>query len=321
MPETLSVLCVADVRDITRKRFDDSPPQDAGFSAAFVSGYALSAVTLGAPDVGLLTQPEVAAATRNITQAVQGGMNVGAEGMPIIADADTGGGNALNVRRTVLDLIAAGASGCIIEDQMWPKRCGHSKRSHPIISQDEMLSKVRAARDAAEEAGADFFVIARTDARATSSKTGLDLAIERANAYMSAGADASYIEAPRSVEELERIGKETVGPRVANMISGTFTPDLSLQELQDMGYQIVLRPLTGLLAAQKALTNAYGALMSDGSMAQREHVLSTPDELRETLRLTNVYDIEDRYYTEDRLPKTMELNTRVGKSYPYPKAS
>ena len=267
----------------------------------------------------------LAAATRaavaSVSNQVSEGNPVGAAesslGMPIIADADTGGGNALNVRRTVLDLIAAGASGCIIEDQQWPKRCGHSARTSPPIAVDQMLSKVHAARDAIDECGADFFLIARTDARATSAKTGLDMAIERANAYVAAGADGSYIEAPRTTEELKRIGQETVGPRVANMIEGSFTPDHSLEELHDMGFQIVLRPLSGVLAATRALRSTYGALQEGGSLAGHEDdLLAGYDELREVLRLKSYFDVEDRYYDEERLPKTLNLNTRVGKSYP-----
>ena len=237
-------------------------------------------------------------------------------GMPIIADADTGGGNALNVRRTVLDLIAAGASGCIIEDQQWPKRCGHSARTRRP-SRSTRCSR-RCTPRARHRRVRRRLLPHRAHGRApTSAKTGLDMAIERANAYVAAGADGSYIEAPRTTEELKRIGQETVGPRVANMIEGSFTPDHSLEELHDMGFQIVLRPLSGVLAATRALRSTYGALQEGGSLAGHEDdLLAGYDELREVLRLKSYFDVEDRYYDEERLPKTRNLNTRVGKSYP-----
>ncbi|XAR62421.1 Carboxyvinyl-carboxyphosphonate phosphorylmutase [Bertholletia excelsa] len=187
--------------------------QKTGFSAGFISGYALSASLLGKPDFGFLTPPEMAETARSVCAA--------APLLSIIADADTGGGNALNVQRTVKDLIAAGAAGCFIEDQAWPKKCGHM-RGKQVIPADEHAAKIASARDAI--GNSDFFLVARTDARATSAKYGIAEAISRANLYMEAGADACFVEAPRNDEELKEIGRRTKGLRVCNMLEGGVTP-------------------------------------------------------------------------------------------------
>ncbi|KAK1275931.1 hypothetical protein QJS04_geneDACA010104 [Acorus gramineus] len=199
--------------------------QRSGFPAAFISGYALSASLLGKPDFGLLTPPEMAETARFVCAA--------APLIPIIADADTGGGNALNVQRTVQDLIAAGAAGCFLEDQAWPKKCGHM-RGKQVIPAEEHAAKIASARDAI--GNADFFLVARTDARATSAKTGLSDAISRANLYMEAGADACFVEAPRDGNELKEIGTQTRGYRVCNMIEGGVTPLHTPEELKAMGF-------------------------------------------------------------------------------------
>lgn len=222
----------------------------AGFELAFVSGYAVAATDIGKPDIGLLTQTETVARARNICRAVD---------IPIIVDADTGYGNPLNVERTVELLIEAGAAGCFLEDQVWPKRCGHM-RGKQIVSRDEYLEKVRAAVEARRDR--DFFIVARTDALAVS---GLDEAVARVESARWAGANATFIEAPRSVEELELIGRRAPKPTVCNMVERGRTPILTRQELGSLGFQLILYPLTGLYAAARALERVYEHLHKNGS--------------------------------------------------------
>src|SRR5918994_1833563 len=181
----------------------------AGFPMAFISGYSVSATAIGEPDLGLLTQTELVAQARRVCRSVD---------IPIIVDADTGYGNPLNVIRTVRELIDAGAAGCFLEDQQWPKKCGHM-RGKRVIERDEYLDKIRAAVDT--RAGADFFIVARTDALAV---LGIDEAIARVTEARAAGADASFVEAPNSLDELAEIGRRAPPPVVANMIEKGKTP-------------------------------------------------------------------------------------------------
>ena len=182
-----------------------------GFRLVFVSGYAVSATLIGEPDFGLLTQSEVIDRARRICRSVQ---------IPVIVDADTGYGNPLNVMRTVTELIAAGAAGCYLEDQVWPKKCGHM-RGKRVIDREEYIHKIAAAHEARD--GRDFFIVARTDALAS---LGMDEAVARMTEARKAGADGSFIEAPGSQEGLAEIGKRAPAPNVANMIEGGKTPVL-----------------------------------------------------------------------------------------------
>ena len=223
----------------------------AGFDAVFVSGYCLSATQLGEPDFGLLTQTDVLDATRRITSAVD---------VPIIVDIDTGYGNAFNVERTVTALVQAGAAGCFLEDQVWPKRCGHMDRKR-VVPLDEYLPKLRAAL--AARADAPFHVTARTDALAAE---GIDAAIERAQAFAAAGADAVFVEAPESAEQMARIRAAVPAsvPLVANMVEGGRTPLRTTADLAAAGYAIVVVPVAGLLASAHALADVYAVLRRDG---------------------------------------------------------
>ncbi len=257
----------------------------AGFSAGFISGYAVSASLLAQPDVGLLTPTEMVEVARRICAA--------AAPVPMIADADTGGGNPLNVQRTVRDLIAAGAAGCFIEDQVWPKRCGHM-RGKRVIETGEQVQKIRAARDAAEDA--DFFIVARTDARAV---LGLDEAIERANAYVGAGADGSFVEAPHSDAELAAIGERTPGLRVANMIEGGATPLHSPEELGELGFHIAIHPLSPIYATARALLDVYAELRSSGSTRDRLDRLATFEQFNDLVELETIYHTARRYGADD----------------------
>uniref|UniRef100_A0A1D1YHG9 Carboxyvinyl-carboxyphosphonate phosphorylmutase, chloroplastic n=1 Tax=Anthurium amnicola TaxID=1678845 RepID=A0A1D1YHG9_9ARAE len=258
--------------------------QRSGFSAGFISGYALSASHLGKPDFGLLTPPEMAERSRFVCAA--------APRIPIIADADTGGGNALNVQRTIQDLILSGAAGCFLEDQAWPKKCGHM-RGKQVIPAEEHAAKIAAARDAIGDA--DFFLVARTDARATSAKTGLSEAIARANLYMEAGADACFVEAPRNDDELKEIGRRTEGYRVCNMIEGGVTPLHTLQELKAMGFHLIVHPLTTLYASARAMYGVLRTLKESGTTRNQLHKLATFEEFNNLIDLESWFELEARY--------------------------
>lgn len=252
----------------------------AGFPMAFVSGYSVAATSIGEPDMGLLTQTEMAERARNICRSVD---------IPIIVDADTGYGNPLNVYRTVEQLIAAGAAGCFLEDQLWPKKCGHM-RGKQIVPRDDYIHKIRAARDAS--AGSDFFIVARTDAVAVE---GLDEAVARVETAREAGADASFIEAPESLEQLAEIGRRSPAPNVANMIEGGKTPVLAKEELADLGFHLILYPLTGLFAAARAIEQMYRKLRDDNTTKGEEHQLMTFAEFNDLIGVDQKYAQAQNY--------------------------
>jgi 2-methylisocitrate lyase-like PEP mutase family enzyme len=205
---------------------------------------------LGLPDLGFLTMSEMVAHARNIVQATS---------LPVIADADTGYGNALNVMRTVREYEGAGVAGLHIEDQVAPKRCGHFSGKE-VISREEMIGKIKAALDSRRDQ--NLVVIARTDARAV---LGLQEAIERGVAYAEAGADMIFVDAPESAEELSLIARSIPAPLMANLSEGGKTPLLSAQELQDMGYKLVIYPRSAAGAAAKAIQELMAVLKRDGT--------------------------------------------------------
>lgn len=227
----------------------------AGFPLAFVSGYSVAATAIGEPDLGLLTQTEMIDRARRICMSTS---------VPVLIDADTGYGNALNVHRTVRELIAAGAAGCFLEDQVWPKRCGHM-RGKRLVAREFYFQNIRAAVDARE--GHDFFIVARTDALAG---LGMDEAIARVEGARAAGADASFVEAPASLADLEEIGRRSPAPNVANMIQGGRTPLLTREELGRLGFHLILHPLAGLFAAAGAMESAFARLRATGSCEPTE---------------------------------------------------
>jgi methylisocitrate lyase len=250
-----------------------------GFRAAFLSGYCLSATRLGEPDFGLITQSDVLDTARRVCAAVD---------VPVIVDIDTGYGNAFNVERTVAELIRAGAGGCFLEDQVWPKRCGHMEGKR-VVPLDEYLPKLHAALQA--RAGAPFHVTARTDARAA---VNLDEAIRRARAFADAGADAVFVEAPQSVEEMARVRDALPAnvTLVANMVEEGKTPTRTLGELGDAGYRLVVFPVAALLAAAAAMRDVYAALARDGSTeAQRNRMLGFAE-------MNALLGLEERYRRE-----------------------
>lgn len=251
-----------------------------GFPMVFVSGYSVAATTIGEPDMGLLTQTEMIDRARRICMSVK---------IPIIVDADTGYGNPLNVHRTVHELIAAGAAGCFLEDQVWPKKCGHM-RGKRVIGRDDYVQKIRAAVDA--RSGRDFFIVARTDAVAAA---GLDEAIRRVEAAREAGADASFVEAPTSLKDLEAIGLRSPAPNVANMIEGGKTPVLPKQQLIDLGFQLILYPLTALFASARVIDKLYRTLKSEGTTLGSEESLMTFAEFNELISVDEKYALAERF--------------------------
>ena len=224
--------------------------EQAGFKAVYMTGSGAAMDLLGLPDLGFLTMSEMVAHARNIVQATS---------LPVIADADTGYGNALNVMRTVREYEGAGVAGLHIEDQVAPKRCGHFSGKE-VISREEMIGKIKAALDSRRDQ--NLVVIARTDARAV---LGLQEAIERGVAYAEAGADMIFVDAPESAEELSLIARSIPAPLMANLSEGGKTPLLSAKELQDMGYKLVIYPRSAAGAAAKAIQELMAVLKRDGT--------------------------------------------------------
>jgi 2-methylisocitrate lyase-like PEP mutase family enzyme len=251
-----------------------------GFDIVFISGYSVSAARLGEPDFGFLTESEMADAARAVTRV---------SNAPVIVDADTGYGNAVNVMRTVRDFQDAGAAGVFLEDQVWPKKCGHFQGKQ-VIPTAEHAAKIKAAADARGER--DLFIVARTDAR---QPLGVDEAISRCLAYKEAGADALFVEAPQSIAELEQIARDLPPPLVANMIERGVTPHLSREELKDLGYQLIVCPLAALYAATKAAIKVLTELRDKETTAALYDELTTFDEFGELVELEKRYADEGRY--------------------------
>ena len=252
----------------------------AGFEVIFITGYSLSATLLGEPDFGLLTQTEVVGAAQRICSVVD---------TPVIVDADTGYGNAINVMRTVQDLIRAGASGMFLEDQVWPKRCGHMKGKQ-VIPLDEQVKKIGAAVEA--KGDNDFFIVARTDSRQA---LGLSEAIKRGLAFKAAGADAVFIEAPESKEEMREISKQVSGPLVANMLERGVTPLMGPRELKELGFDLIVWPLAPLYSVAKSLTDVYTTLRRDGSTLGILDRLMAFDDFNGIVGLNEKYALDAKY--------------------------
>ncbi|MBV9041222.1 MAG: isocitrate lyase/phosphoenolpyruvate mutase family protein [Acidimicrobiia bacterium] len=256
----------------------------AGFEVSFVSGYASAATLLGLPDFGYLTQTEIAEIARRVCTA--------APQMAVVVDGDTGHGNPLNTIRTVDLFERAGAAGVFLEDQVWPKKCGHMAGKR-VVPRDEWLAKLKAAVDHRDK----LFVVARTDARAA---VGIDEACERARAARDLGVDAIFVEAPESIAELEQVAAavpDTV--RVANMIEAGKTPLLTPKELHDLGYDLIVSPLTGLLAATRAMATAYQTLRERGSLRDDLDLVLTFDEFNRVVELDRHYGLEAQYIEQE----------------------
>jgi 2,3-dimethylmalate lyase len=253
----------------------------AGFDVIFITGYSVSATLLGEPDFGLLSQTDLLAAAQRICSVTD---------LPVIVDADTGYGNAVNTIRTTRELMRGGAAGMFLEDQIWPKRCGHMKGKQ-VVPLEEYLKKLRAAVEARGSQD-DFFIVARTDARQA---VGLEEAIRRGQAFKEAGADAVFIEAPLTKDEMREIGRKVPGPLVANMIERGATPLMGPEELRDLGFALIVWPLGPLYASARALQQVYGALKRDGTTHEVMERLIPFDEFNEIIGLEEKYALDAKY--------------------------
>ena len=251
-----------------------------GFDALYMTGYGIAASHMGLPDAGLVSYSEMAARAARICEAVR---------TPLIADADTGFGGLLNVRHTVRGYEAAGVAAIQIEDQEFPKKCGHAP-GRWVVPLGDMLRKVEVAVDTRESD--DFLVIARTDSR---SSLGLDEAIRRGRAFSAAGADVVFIEAPESEEEFERIGREVDAPLLANMVEGGFSPVLPAEILARLGFAIAIYPGTGFLATAKTLTDVYGHLRRNGSSIGLGAGSFSIGEMHELMGFEEIWEFERRW--------------------------
>ncbi len=256
----------------------------AGFDALYMTGAGTAVSRLGMPDVGLLTVSEMVDNAGRIADAA---------GLPLIADADTGYGGPINVRRTVRMYEKAGVAGIHIEDQTWPKRCGHLS-GKTLIPADEMVAKVRAACDARLDP--DFVIIARTDAIAVE---GLEAAIDRAEAYVEAGADVVFVEAPRTSEELSSVPRRLKVPTLFNMSSSGKTPFLSAEEIAALGYKIAIYPNFAILSAIPAVRHYLSELKTRGTVAHLVDEMATFRDMFEIADMESVKELERRYAVDD----------------------
>ena len=254
--------------------------EKVGFDAMFQTGYGTSATLFGMPDYGFIGATETVDNARRISNAIS---------VPLIVDSDTGYGNALSVWKLVKELESAGAAGIFLEDQKWPKRCGHMQGKE-VIPQEEYTEKLGAAIDARENK--DFIIVARTDSRAIE---GLETAIERGLQNKKTGADAVFIEAPRSLEEMKQIGKEIKAPLVANMIEGGATPMNSAQTLNKIGFNIILYPLSVLFANTFATMNILQELKNTGTTAKYKHKVVNFDQFNNLVELDKFKKMETKY--------------------------
>lgn len=254
----------------------------AGFDVLFISGYSVAGSLLALPDFGYLAQTEVAETARQVCSATH---------LPVIVDADTGYGNPLSAMRTARLFSAAGGAGMFLEDQQWPKKCGHFAGKQ-VVPANEWLAKLRAVVDLRQE-GVDLFLVARTDARSAAS---LDEAIDRAKAARDLGVDAIFVEAPLSLAELERVANEVPGVvRVANMIEGGRTPLLTPSELHDLGYDLIVTPLSALFAATRAMQVAFRTLRAEGTLRDHPELLVSFGDFEPVVDLAGHRALEDRY--------------------------
>ncbi|HYE37452.1 isocitrate lyase/PEP mutase family protein [Methylocaldum sp.] len=251
--------------------------QEAGFEMGFMSGFAVSATRLGLPDTGLISYGELVEQGRNICSAVS---------IPMFGDGDTGFGNALNVKRTVQGYARSGFACIMIEDQVAPKRCGHTK-GKVMASRDEAAMRIRAAVDV-RDGGDDILIMARTDSR---SVLGLEEAIERCKLFRELGADITFLEAPESIEEMRRYCAEVDGPKMVNMIEYGKTPVLPPEQLEAIGYKIAVYPLTLLNAGIRAMRQALSSIKQGRTP---ENIMDF-EELKSAVGFPQYYDEESRY--------------------------
>jgi len=252
----------------------------AGFPAAYMTGYGASASVIGRPDIGLMTMSEMVTQARNMAAAVD---------IPLIADGDTGYGGVLNVIRTVQEFETAGVAGLQLEDQVFPKRCGHMEGKQ-LIPREEMAAKIKAAVHARRSH--DFIIVARTDARAV---TGLTDAMARATAYAEAGADVLFVEAPQSVQEMEQIASALNRPLIANMVERGKTPLLTVSELERIGYRIAIYPVSALYAATRAMVQVLKRMKEEVSAANGVDDLVGFEEFNQLIGVAEMRALEKRF--------------------------
>lgn len=252
----------------------------AGFDAIYVTGAGLANSRLGVPDIGLTSVDQLADHVAAISDAVE---------VPLVVDGDTGFGNAVNVAHTVRKLERAGASAIQLEDQVFPKKCGHFA-GKAIIPLDEMAGKLQSALDARRSD--DTLIIARTDARATD---GIEAAVERAHRFREIGADIIFVEAPKSVDELRLFAEQIDAPLVANMVEGGSTPIVPLEDLGELGYAVVLYANAALRSAQRAVTLAYAELKSAGISTNLLDSMATWEERQNAVGKPHYDELEARY--------------------------
>ncbi|MEM7506186.1 MAG: isocitrate lyase/PEP mutase family protein [Pseudomonadota bacterium] len=259
--------------------------EQEGYALTFMSGFAASASRIGAPDLGLMSYGEVVDQARNIADATR---------IPLIGDGDTGYGNAMNVRRTVEGFAKAGCAAVMIEDQLAPKRCGHTP-GKAVVAREEAFDRIRAAIDAREalrERGGDILILARTDAR---HEHGLGEAIERAARFAELGADILFVEAPKTEAEMRDVCANLPGPKMANIVEGGQTPDLPNAALHDIGYSIAAYPLSLLAAAMQAMVRTLKAMREDERPGRMEF-----SDLRRRIGFDDYYVTSERYETSAR---------------------
>jgi 2,3-dimethylmalate lyase len=255
--------------------------EEAGFPAAYMTGFGSAASRLGRPDVGLMTLPEMVDNARRIAQAVD---------IPVIADADTGYGNPINVIRTVHEYEAAGVSAIHLEDQVMPKKCGHMEGKQ-VVPAAEMAAKVAAA--VAARRSPEFLIVARTDARAVE---GLEAALQRARIYREAGADALFVEAPQSEVEIEAVARAFPDvPLLFNYAEGGKTPAVTHAFLRELGFKLVIFPLTILLAATAAIRSALARVKADGTPVELVPSLLPFGEFLDFIGIPEIRELERRF--------------------------
>jgi len=254
--------------------------EKVGFEAMFQTGYGTSATLFGMPDYGFIGSTETVDNARRICRAVS---------VPVIVDADTGYGNALSVWKLVRELEAAGASGIFLEDQRWPKRCGHMQGKE-VVAKEEYTEKLQAALDARSDK--NFIIVARTDARATK---GLEEAIERGLYYKKVGADVIFVEAPKTIQEMKKIGNTINAPLVANMIEGGATPLSSEANLFEMGFKIILYPLSVLFSNTYATLQILKELKRSGTTRKLNKKLVNFNQFNDLVELKKYRKLEKQY--------------------------
>jgi 2,3-dimethylmalate lyase len=255
--------------------------EHVGFEAIFQTGYGTSASLLALPDFGFLSITETIENARRITRAVN---------IPLIVDVDTGYGNPLTISKLVDDLQRIGVSGIFLEDQVWPKRCGHMVGKEVINSQ-EYVQKLRSAIDAKKK-DSDFIIVARTDAMAP---LGIEEAIKRGKLYSEMGADIVFVEAPRSLDDMKNIANQIDAPLVANMIEEGITPNLTSKELLEMGYKIALFPLSGLYSSTFAIFETFKTLKETGTTKSLKHKMMQFKEFNKLVNLDKYMNMENKY--------------------------